>query len=179
MLRYYQLVVILFLFCFIACNKDKTPLGIEQEIIPPLNIQGFEIEFSDTCSYSFIITFLSSFDSIRITSTFLGNTYHFMADSGDKEYWHSYFENDSTIQSLFTYDTNDSLELKIRVTGERSSNEDLERFSTIKYLTLIEIEDPLYLVYIKVPKGTEYEWKRILSQYHFILQINMMGIAYP
>ena len=180
MSKYYHLIVILLSFYFVLCNKNFTPLEIEQEVDPPfsVNSEGLEIAFSDTCSYRFVLNFLSGFDSISISHTFLGNTYHFIADSGDSEYWLGYFENDSTIQFLGINDKNDSLQLKIRVTGERSSHDELERFSNINYLTLIEVEGPLNLIYINVPEDTESEWKKIFSQYRFILHVNIIGVVF-
>jgi len=179
MFKWSYLLAIFISFTLIFCNKNTSPIEFEHEIDPPTKCwnQGLEIEFSDTCSYSFIIAFLSNFDSVQISYTFLGHTYHFIADSGDVDYWFNFFENDSTIQFIGINDTSDSLQIEIEVTGQRSSDEELQRFSDINHLLLIEIEEPLDKVYIIVPEDAESEWEKVFTQYDFIINVYIIGVC--
>ena len=179
MIKWSYLIAILLSITLIFCNKNTSPIEVEHEIDPPTKcwIQGLEIEFSDTCSYSFIITFLSEFDSVQISHTFLGHTYHFVADSGDSDYWFDYFENDSTIQFIGINNTSDTLQLEISVTGQRSFEEELQRFSNINHLVLVDIVEPQNKVYVIVPEDTESEWEKVFTKYDFILQVNIIGVC--
>ncbi len=177
--KYYHLIILILSLYFIQCNDDSNPVIVEKDIkhINYCAIQGLEIEFSDTCSYEFMTTFLSNIDSILITETLLGSTFYLYADSADNDYWLEYFEKDSTIQSIITYNTADSIILKIEVSGKKSTEKEKQRFIGIKHLKIIMIEEHPKLVYIDVTENTESEWVAFFKQYAFISHVNIIGIC--
>jgi hypothetical protein len=179
MYKYYHLIILILSLYFIQCNDNSNPVKVEKDIklINYCTIQGLEIEFSDTCSYKFITTFLSNIDSILVTETLLGSTFYLYADSADNNYWLEYFEKDSTIQSIITYNTADSIILKIELSGKKSIEEEKQRFLGIKHLKIIIIEEHPKLVYIDVPENTESEWVAFFKQYSFISHVNIIGIC--
>ena len=170
---------ILLSFFIVSCDKNSDPIS-SVENNPPIHYPvghcsffGIEIQFEDTCSYNFITTFLSTLDSIVVLDTYLGSTFYLYADSGDYNYWLNYFNNDSTIQNMSGYNSSDSLILVIRLTGQKSQDEEEQKFLEIKNLKIIKIEEYPNLVYIDVPDNTETRWADRLEQYPFILY------AYP
>ncbi len=180
MKTYFNFIFLIFTTLIFSCNKNYSPLE-EQENFQNNSecfIDGIEIEFADTCSYNFIIAFVSGFDSIKVTDTFLGSTFYLYADSADANYWLDYFDNDSTIQELVVFDTSDSLVLKIKVNGEKSTEEEQLRFSTIKNLEIIKIKEYPKLIYIDVPENTESYWATLFEQYDFIINVSIMAICF-
>ena len=179
MCKYYHLIMLFLTFYIISCNEDSNPVKVEDnnKHINYCSIVGLEIGFSDTCSYKFITTFLSEFDSVRVTQTFLGDILYIYADSADIDYWLNYFENDSTIQNILVDNNADSLILKIRLTGKKSTEEEQQRFLRIEHLTLIKIEEHPKLVYIDVPENTESDWEAFFNQFVFISHVYIMGIC--
>lgn len=163
-----------------SCSESNNPISNEEENITPISecsIQGLEIEFVDSCSYDFVNGFLASYDSIIIQETFLGSTFYLYADSGDSNYWQNYFANDSTIQWIITYNSSDSLILKIKLTGKKSTEEERQRFLSINNLEIIKIEEYPKLVYIDVPEKTETEWQSLFEQYSFISHVYIIAVC--
>jgi hypothetical protein len=180
MKTFFNFIFLVFTTLIFSCNKNYSPLEEQENLIHNSDciIGGIEIEFVDTCSYEFITTFISAFDSIKVTDTYLGCTFYLYADSADYNYWLKYFENDSTIQSLIFFNSADSLILKIRLTGKKSTEEERQRFLRIKNLKIIKIKEYPKLVYIDVPENTESEWVTIFNQYAFISHVYIMGVCF-
>ncbi len=174
--KHCYLIVLSLLFYFTSCSENSNPVNNKHS--NECSISGLEIEFADTCSYKFITTFMSGFDSVVVTETFLGSTFYSYADSADDIYWLNYYENDSTIQRLIVYTSNDSLILKIKLTGEKSSQEEKQRFLAIKNLEIIKIKEYPKLVYIDVPENTESEWASLFEQNLFITHAHVIGVCY-
>lgn len=178
--KYFYLIVLSLSFYITSCSENSNPVKKEEENITPISncsIQGLEIQFADTCSYDFITTFLSNYDSVTVMETFLGSTFYLYADSGDYNYWLKYFENDSTIQNIIGYNSSDSLILKIKLTGKKSTEEERQRFLQIKNLEIIKIEEYPKLVYIDVPENKESEWVSFFMQYSFISHVYTIAVC--
>ena len=167
-----------FVVYFISCSEESNPVN-EERIHPISNcsLDGLEIEFVDTCKYDFIISFLSTFDSVSVVDSFLGSTFYFYAESGDTDYWQNYFENDSSIQFFTTYNSSDSLILKIRISGKYSEELDYERFLEINNLEFLNVEKPENKVYVLVPENTETQWSEYFEQYEFISNAYVIGVC--
>jgi hypothetical protein len=172
--------ILIFITLNVSCTRNSNPLSEQNNIEHGSKclIDGLEIEFADTCSYRFICTFMSEFDSIKIKETYLGCTFYLYTDSADDIYWENYFQNDSTIQRLVVINSADSLILKIKVTGEKTTEEEQHRFSLIKNLEIIKIKEHPKLVYVEVPENTESEWASLLEKYSFINKVSIIGICY-
>jgi len=130
MKKFIKILLILLSIFIISCNKNNNPVSNENN--PPQNpnpggtcsFAGIDIEFADSCSYNFIMNFLSGLDSIVILNKSLGSTFYLYADSSGYNYWEDYFKDDSTIQDLYGYKSSDSLIIVIKSTGEKSLEEE-------------------------------------------------------
>ncbi len=173
-------IIILLSFYFISCRGNLNPVSIYIPHRTPGSCTSNELElsFQDTCSYNFVINFLSGFDSIKISSTLLGGTIYLLADSGDYNYWYNYFKNDSTIQFILSSSTNpDSLVLQMVLTGKKSIDEETQIFNQIKHLKVINTEETTKLVYLHVPEDFLLKWEEIFSQYPFITRVLIIAIC--
>jgi hypothetical protein len=169
-------LVLMLLFIF-SCTERKNPLA-SREIINPVShcyMFGLEIDFVDTCSYDFVTTFLSSFDSVTVTGTFLGGNFYVYADSGDYYYWYKYFENDFTVQMMTLASDSDSLILKITLSGTKSRIEEEQRFQQIKHLQILHIEEQPKFVYVDVPENAAEQWCEFFRQFSFISYVMIIG----
>ena len=164
----------------ISCDGRINPVSISLSHPAPgyCVFEGLELQFADTCSYDFVIGFLSGFDSVTVTRTLLGGTLYLFADSGDFSYWNEYFKNDSAIQYISTaYTSSDSLILKLVLTGKKSIDKEKESLSKIKNLTIIKFEETPKLVYVDVPENNISGWMENFRKYQFILQVMLIGVC--
>jgi hypothetical protein len=180
MKKYFLFIFILVGVLFTACSKDNNPLVEEKNIniVSHDSFWGLEIKFADTCSYSFIKSFLQQYDSIKINYSSLGGSFYLYADSGDYNYWSEYFKNDSTIQNINGFYSADSLILKIEFTGENPLEVERQRFLSINNLTIIKSEKPQQKVSVNVPEKTEAKWEEIFKQYSFVLYVIGLYVCY-
>jgi|GEM_PF-4261301 len=172
--------IYLFSIFIISCSEINSPVSNDDKIIPVggCSIVGVNIDFVDTCSYNFVIPFLSGFDSITIVETFLGSDFYIYADSGDYNSWKEYFKNDPTIKYLFRINPeSDSLLFVFVLTGQKSLKEEIERFEQIEHLEIIKIEEHPKLVSIDVPEKTESEWAEFFKQYAFVSEAYVVAIC--
>ncbi len=180
MKRVFFVPIILISLYFTSCNESNNPVS-DKKIEYPVEYcttDGLEIDFEDTCSYNFVIPFISSFDSVVIGTTHLGAIFYIYANSGDYNYWADYFRDDSTIQYIFNLNSSsDTLILKIVTSGEKSIEEEKQRLLHINNLQIINIEEQLKYVIVKVPKDTEFKWEAIFSQYIFISRVFVIGVC--
>ena len=178
-MRVLWLLLSLFIIAyFISCSEESNPL--KEEKIHPVSYcssSEVELEFADSCTYDFVISFLSTFDSVSIFDSYLGSTFYIFADSGDANYWQTYFENDSSIQHFITFNSADSLILEIRLFDKHSEESESQRFSRIKHLNIIRIEKSLNLVYISVPENKATEWTEFFEQYEFIIHAYVIAVC--
>ncbi len=165
---------------FISCRGNLNPVSIYIPHRTPgyCTANELELKFKDTCSYNFVINFLSGFDSIKISAALLGGTIYLLADSGDYNYWYNYFKNDSTIQFIFLGSTNpDSLVLQIILTGKKSIYEETQIFNQIKHLKVINTEENTKLVYLTVPENSVSKWEELFSKYPFITRVLIIAVC--
>src|SRR5574338_702620 len=137
-------LVSLFLIFIISCSEINNPVSNDEKIIPAggCSIVGVDIDFVDTCSYNFVIPFLSNFDSITIVEAFLGGDFYIYADSGAYDSWKEYFKDDPTIKYFFRINPDsDSLLFLFVLTGQKSIEEEREKFEQIEHLSIIKIEE--------------------------------------
>jgi hypothetical protein len=121
---------------------------------------------------------MSSFDSLTVTWARLGFTFYIYSDSGDYNYWLSYFSNDSTIdQILWDLNSSDSLILEIHISGKKSIEEEKERFLQINHLGILSIEEDSKSVYVTAPENTEAEWEEYFKQYSFITDTFIIAVC--
>lgn len=163
-----------------SCSEIDTPPSIENPQFPSggCYIVGVELDFVDTCSYDFITNFISGFDSITVSESFLGSTFYLYADSGDYEYWLKYFDNDPTIDRIdANYPSPDSLILVIKLSGQKSVDEERERFLQIEHLTLLNIDIHRKYLDLDVPENSEERWKTFFEQYSFISYASVIGVC--
>lgn len=175
-------LLILFSFFIISCSKTNNPIASRNEVNHPAGYckdLGLQIDFEDTCSYNFVVPFLMSFDSVQIIETDLGGYFYVYADSGNFNYWYNYFEKDSTILFITTFSSNsDSLILKFSMTGQNTIDDEVQRFSSISHLHIINIELHPKTVYVHVPENTESKWEDIFSRYNFITNVMIFGVCF-
>ena len=175
------LVLALPAFCFISCSNTNNPVIVEDNSHHPISycsFSGLEIDFTDTCSYEFVISFMVDFDSITISSTNLGSTFYVYPDTGDYNYWLDYFANYSTVDRIFrNLDNPDSLILEIHVSGKKSIEEEKERFLQIDHLEILSIENDSKSIYVTVPENTEPEWEEYFKQYSFITDTFIIAVC--
>ena len=174
-------VTIIFSILFLtSCNKDDYPVSTEEIIGPVIHctIDGLDINFADTCSYNFVMFFLSGFDSVTIIDTHLGSDFYVYADSGDFIYWSDYFKNDSTIKYLFNVSSKpDSLIMEFILTGEKSVEEERKRFNEISHLEIINIIEQTKSAYVIVPEGSESRWAEKFKEYNFVSEVYIIGVC--
>ena len=173
-------LTILFSLHFISCSKINNPVTIENNYYPVSHceIDGLEIDFADTCSYNFVMSFMSAFDSVIVRNTDLGGTFRVHPDSGSYDYWQNYFANDSTIDFIYPdLNSPDSLILIIHVSGKRSIEEEKERILQTNHLEIISIEEDSKSVYVTVPENRETEWKENFKQYSFITEVFIIAVC--
>jgi hypothetical protein len=141
MKKRFYIINVLFSLFIISCSEINYPPENNPPIIPAggCSIQGVEVSFFDTCSFDFIMNFISGFDSVTVTESFLGGVFYLSADSGTYEYWLDYFDNDLTIERIDAiYPKPDSLILAIKVSGQKTIEEEKERFLQIKHITILD-----------------------------------------
>lgn len=173
-------VISLFSIFVISCSEVNNPVLEEEKIIPAdgCSIVGVDLNFVDSCSYNFVISFLSKYDSITVIDTYLGSNFYIYADSGDYNSWTEFFKDDSTIKYIFRDNQDsDSLFLRFVLTGEKSIQEEKERFEKIDHLEIIKVEEHPKLVSIDVPENTESEWEKYFEQYEFIEEAYVVAIC--
>ncbi|MBN1408443.1 MAG: hypothetical protein JW956_11670 [Calditrichaceae bacterium] len=179
--RLIYLIVTLSIAALISCSKDNNPLDFqEEEKIRPAGyctIDGLEITFNDTCSYNFIVNFLSGFDSIEMRYLSFGREFDLYADSAGGDYWLKYFKDDSTLQFVNVNRISDSLRIHITTTGEKTLDEELKYFSSINHLQILNVDELQRTAYIGVPVDTEDIWKEKFEEYFFIEQVLIIGIC--
>ena len=181
MYKYFFLFLVLSIFYFTSCTKDDNPIKYNDG--DDIRLSGgcsfsMVIVFDDTCSYDFILTFISNFDSILVEEISLGSVFYLYADSADKNYWHNFFETDTTIKYISIYTSSDSLIIRVESTGEKSTAEEQLKFSSIRNLELIKLKVLPKTVYIEVPDNTENEWIEIFESYPFISSVFMVGVCH-
>ena len=164
----------------ISCSEINSPPTNENTQNPffGCQIMGIELDFVDTCSYDFINQFISQFDSVTVAGSFLGSTFYLYADSGNYENWLHYFENDTTIDRIDAYyPAQDSLILVVKLTGQKSVDEETLRFSQIPHITIQSIEVHRKTLFLEVAENSEERWKLIFEQYPFISFVNIIAIC--
>jgi hypothetical protein len=176
MIRIFLFLALSFL---ISCTTGQNPLSREEVHRPATNcyITGLKIDFADTCSYDFVMNFLSDYDSVTVTDSYLGDNFYLYADSGDYNYWYNYFAGDSTVQLVHLVRAADSLILKITVSGEKPRGEESQRFQQIRHLQIISIEKYPGHVYVTVPEKSEESWCTYFRQFTFILSAVPVGLC--
>ena len=175
-----SIATIVFTLLLISCSKNDNPVSTEEKIglVPHCSISGIEIDFADTCSYNFVVQFLSTFDSVTIIETHLGSDFYIYTDSGDFNYWVEYFKNDSTIQYLFNVSTtSDSLIMEFVLSGQKSVEEERRRFNEIDHLEIINIVEHTKSAYVVVPEDSEFRWVEKFKDYYFITYVNIIGVC--
>ena len=128
----------------ISCSKTNNPISTNEYHNPIHNssISSMEIGFIDTCSYNFVVSFLSDFDSLKINETFLGGYLYVYADSGEYLYWANYFNNHSSINYITISKSNpDSLTMKFSLSGQISLEVEKQIISRNKHLHIIKFEE--------------------------------------
>ena len=180
MKKYFYIINISFALFIISCREINYPPENKNPIIPAggCSIQGVEVFFSDTCSYDFIMSFISGFDSVTVTESFLGSVFYLSSDSGTYQYWQNYFDNDLTIESISgLYPKPDSLILAIKVSGQKTVEEEKQRFLLIEHLTIIDILTFERSLFLNVPEGSEEEWRLAFEEYPFIRFANVVIVC--
>jgi hypothetical protein len=179
---FYQIVLSLSVYVA-SCSESSNPVKGTTAPIGPhpvstCSIQGLDLYFEDACSYNFVVSFLSTFDSVTINSILLGYNFYIYADSGDYNYWSDYFKEDSTIKYLYKiYTTSDSLLMKIIFTGQKTFEEEKVKFENIHNLKIISTKLQPNVVSISVPKGLESEWAEKFRKYPFITQVYIVSVC--
>jgi len=174
------ITIIISSLLFISCSKVNNPVSTEEKIgsVTHCRINGLDINFIDTCSYNFVVQFLSTFDSVTIIETHLGSDFYIYTDSGDFNYWVEYFKNDSTIQYLFNVSTtSDSLIMEFVLSGQKSVEEERRRFNEIDHLEIINIVEHTKSAYVVVPEDSEFRWVEKFKDYYFITYVNIIGVC--
>ncbi len=175
----YVLTLTILLFSF-SCQKDLSPISTEQQNNIPIcgncgcDTAGIYINFVDTCSYDFVISFLAEYDSVIIIDTHLGVDLFLYADSGNSAYWFDYFKDDSLFFSLSSFTRSDSLFLIIRFLNEeyyQNYKDDLTNHRNLYFENFIIHENS---VLIQVPKNSESFWINYFSQYVFIEYVDLL-----
>ena len=170
----------LFSIFVISCSEINSPVLEEDNVIPTggCSIVGVDLDFVDSCSYNFVIPFLSNIDSITVVETFLGSDFYIYADTGNYNSWAEFYKNDPTIKHLFQNNQDsDSLILRFELTGEKSILEERERFEQVEHFEIIKIEEHPKLVSIDVPENTESEWEIYFKQYEFIEEVYLVAVC--
>ncbi len=172
---------ILFVLVLInSCIRDDNPLSIEKKIIPhgSCETEGINIDFADTCSYDFVISFLSEYDSVKIQRTYLGVDLFLYADSGNANYWFDYFKADSLNFSLSSYSHSDSLFLVFSFISEGkfyTEKDDLINHRNLHFKKYV-IQNKSVMV--RVPENSERTWIDFFDQFDFIEYVYWIGICY-
>ena len=153
-----------------SCIRDDNPLSIEKKIIPhgSCETEGIYIDFADTCSYDFVILFLSEYDSVKIQKTYLGVDLFLYADSGNANYWFDYYKADSLNFSLSSYAPSDSLILVFEFISEEkfySEKDDLINHRNLHFKKFVFHNKS---VMVQVPEKTEQTWVNFFDQFDFI-----------
>jgi hypothetical protein len=173
-------LISLFSIFISSCSKINSPVSNNETKTPTgdCTIVGVNIDFVDSCSYNFVIPFLSGFDSITIVETFLGSDFYIYADSGDYDSWKEYFKNDPTIKYFFRINADsDSLLFVFVLTGQKSLEEERERFEQIEHLEIIKIEEHHKLVSINVPENTESKWAAFFKLHDFVSETYVVAVC--
>ena len=171
------LLSLLELLLFISCSEERNPVSNEEHpiLIHHSSYSTFEFQFEDTCSYNFVISFFEQFDSVQVQAAYLGGYFYVYADSGDYNYWYDYFDDDSTIQSIYVENSvSDSLLLKLCLTGKKSSDQQRSELLNTKHLQIINFEESPKLIYLHFSPSIEHNYEEIFSKYKFIININLI-----
>lgn len=164
----------------ISCSEINSPDLTNNIIIPDggCSTIGVDIDFVDTCSYNFVIPFLSNFDSITVDNTSLGSDFYIYADVGSYNSWQEYFNDDPTIKHFHRIKPeSDSLFFVFVLTGQKSLEKERERFEQTEHLEIIKIEEHHKIVSIGVPENTETEWADFFRQYNFVSEVYVIGVC--
>ncbi|QQS37910.1 MAG: hypothetical protein IPM56_08220 [Ignavibacteriales bacterium] len=163
--------IIPYFVCFflVSCSENKNPVEPENYFYYGCSPSGIYIDFVDTCSYGFVVPFLQQFDSVQISYTQLGSDFVIYADSGSYKSWSDYFKNDQTIQYLFNHLTNsDSLIMQFVLSGEKSIEEERQRFESIEHFEILSIKEHDKYVSLDVPEKSYAAWAEFFNTFDFI-----------
>ena len=174
------LTILVSLFVF-SCSKDFSPVSNEPQFIflpHGSDTVGVYIDFTDTCSYDFVISFLAEYDSVEIIEAQLGIDLFLYADSGDAEYWFNYFKDDSLYYSISTYTRSDSLTLIFKFLNEEYYINYKDNLINHRNLHFERIYIYNKTVVLKVPKDSETFWVDYFRQFTFIEFVDLLVVCY-
>jgi hypothetical protein len=165
-----SVLILLASLSLISCSK--TIISFEEDPIilaggcEPV---GVHLKFKDSCSYNFIMNFISEYNTVEILESYLGFVFFIYPDSGDYDYWVNYFAGDRTIKRIDGINPEpDSLILAIKVSGEKTIEEETERFTQIPHLTITQVIHEDNSLVLDVPENSEERWENFFKQFTFI-----------
>jgi len=115
-----KFTILFFLIALIiSCSRDTSSLPLSPKNYPVPNcggakFEGIYLEFADTCSTDFILSFLDSCDSVNASDSYFGIDLFLYADSGNAAFWVGTFKEDSLSFRLRSKTVSDSLILIFR-----------------------------------------------------------------
>jgi len=181
-MRFRKIVITLFLSLLLfSCSTNFSPVSPDQQKITPqcgCDTAGIYIEFVDTCSYDFVISFLAEYDSVTIIDTLIGIDLFLYADSGNTEYWLDYFKDDSLFFSLSSYTQSDSLILIFRFLNEEYYQNYKDNLINHRNLHFEKSYNRVKSVLVKVPNNSEMEWINYFEQFAFIEFVGLLLVCW-
>ncbi len=156
----------------ISCSRDTSPLPLSPNIYPVpgcggAKFDGLYLEFADTCSTDFILSFLDSCDSVIVSDSFFGMDLYLYADSGNAACWTDTFNEDR----LHFETVSDSLILIFRFYPEDTYLNKKDRLINHKHLQYLKSQEQLAAVLVKIPENSEDVWTTYFKQIEFIRRV--------
>ncbi len=157
----------------ISCSRDTSPLPLSPEMsLRPVcgnaKFDGIYLEFADTCSTDFILSFMDNCDSVKISDSYFGIDLFLYADSGNAAFWTETFKEDTLSFRLRSKSVSDSLILIFRFYPEDKFMNEKNRLINHNHLHYLKSSQQLNAVFVKVPENLNEFWTSYFKQIDFI-----------